>query len=49
MLEYSLEFLANNGVQDIIIFCGTHANLITGYLECVTLYKYPHAPILRLV
>ena len=33
MIEYTLEFLASNGVEEVFVFCCAHAAQITAYLE----------------
>ena len=33
MIEYVLEFLASNGVEEVFVFCCAHAEQITTYLE----------------
>ena len=33
MIEYVLEFLASNGVEEVFVFCCAHAEQITSYLE----------------
>ena len=33
MIEYVLEFLASNGVEEVFVFCCAHAEQITAYLE----------------
>lgn len=33
MIEYTLEFLASNGVEEVFIFCCAHADQITAYID----------------
>lgn len=33
MIEYTLEFLASNGVEEVFVFCCAHAEQITRYIE----------------
>ena len=33
MIEYTLEFLASNGVEEVFIFCCAHADQLTQYIE----------------
>jgi translation initiation factor eIF-2B subunit epsilon len=33
MIEYTLEFLASNGVEEVFVFCCAHAEQIVAYLE----------------
>jgi translation initiation factor eIF-2B subunit epsilon len=33
MIEYTLEFLASNGVEEVFVFCCAHAEQITSYIE----------------
>ena len=33
MLEYVLEFLSSNGVEEVFVFCCAHAEQIVGYIE----------------
>ena len=32
MLEYVIEFLAQNGVEEILIFCAWHAKVVEEYI-----------------
>ena len=33
MIEYTLEFLASNGVEEVFVFCCAHADQLTQYIE----------------
>lgn len=33
MLDYTIEFLAQNGVEEIIVFCAWHADMIENYIS----------------
>ncbi|EAQ92162.1 hypothetical protein CHGG_00397 [Chaetomium globosum CBS 148.51] len=33
VIEYTLEFLASNGVQEVFIYCGTHSESIENYIN----------------
>ena len=33
MIEYTLEFLASNGVEEVFVFCCAHAEQIVEYIE----------------
>lgn len=33
MIEYTLEFLANAGVEDIFVYCGAHTDLVEEYIN----------------
>lgn len=33
MIDYTLEFLARNGVREVFIFCVSHANQLEEYLD----------------
>ncbi|KAH6844842.1 nucleotide-diphospho-sugar transferase [Chaetomium sp. MPI-CAGE-AT-0009] len=33
VIEYTLEFLASNGVQEVFIYCGTHSENIENYIH----------------
>ncbi|KAK3690014.1 nucleotide-diphospho-sugar transferase [Podospora appendiculata] len=33
LIEYTLEFLASNGVQDVFIYCGAHSEVIEDYIH----------------
>lgn len=35
IIEYTLEFLVHVGVQDVILYCGTHADQVEHYIESV--------------
>ena len=44
MIEYTLEFLASNGVEEVFVFCCAHAAQITAYLEAE---RVEHDPRVR--
>ncbi|KAI9883239.1 MAG: hypothetical protein M1823_004998 [Watsoniomyces obsoletus] len=33
LIEYTLEFLAHAGIQDVILYCGAHTELVESYLK----------------
>jgi translation initiation factor eIF-2B subunit epsilon len=33
MIEYTFDFLANAGVQDIFVYCGAHTSLVEEYIR----------------
>ena len=35
LIEYTLEFLANAGVEDIFIYCGAHTEQVEQYIKYV--------------
>lgn len=36
LIEYTLEFLASTGVEEIYFYCGNHADVVEGYLAYVS-------------
>ena len=34
LIEYTLEFLANAGVEEVILYCGNHTDQVEEYLKC---------------
>ena len=38
LLDYTIEFLVSNGVQEIIVFCCAHSKMIEDYLRFVLLF-----------
>ena len=33
MIEYTLEFLASGGVEEVFVFCSSHSDQIQKYIE----------------
>jgi translation initiation factor eIF-2B subunit epsilon len=33
LIEYTLEFLANAGVEEVILYCGNHTDQVEEYLK----------------
>lgn len=33
LIEYTLEFLANSGVEEVLVYCGAHTDLVEEYLS----------------
>ena len=33
LIEYTLQFLANSGVEEVFVYCGAHTNQIEEYLQ----------------
>ena len=33
LIEYTLEFLANAGVQEVYVYCGSHAEQLEDYIQ----------------
>lgn len=33
LIEYTLEFLASAGVQDILLYCGLHTEQVENYIR----------------
>ncbi|CAG8451819.1 3532_t:CDS:10 [Ambispora leptoticha] len=44
LIEYTLEFLAVAGVQEVVLFCREHADQIKAYLNA-SKWNRPHSPI----
>ena len=35
LIEYTCEFLANAGVEEVILYCGNHTDQVEEYFTCV--------------
>ena len=46
MLDYTIEFLAQNGVEEILIFCVWHASMLEEY---ISKSKWPSTIIVRCI
>ncbi|KAL9602928.1 MAG: hypothetical protein Q9219_001453 [cf. Caloplaca sp. 3 TL-2023] len=48
LLEYTLEFLARAGIQDVFIYCGIHPEQVEEYIN-ISKWKLPSSPFKTLV
>ncbi|KAL8812604.1 MAG: hypothetical protein Q9223_001149 [Gallowayella weberi] len=48
VIEYTLEFLARAGVEDIFIYCGSHSEQVEAYLDA-SRWRLPTSPFKNLV
>ncbi|KAI4260928.1 MAG: hypothetical protein LQ352_000083 [Teloschistes flavicans] len=48
LIEYTLEFLASSGVEDILIYCGSHTEQVEDYVNS-SRWKLPSSPFKNLV
>ena len=39
LIEYTLEYLAYSGIQDVFIYCGRHPEPLEDYIKCASPYK----------
>lgn len=37
LIEYTLEFLANAGVEEVFVYCGAHTDQVEDYIQSVEL------------
>ncbi|KAL8950713.1 MAG: hypothetical protein Q9222_003272 [Ikaeria aurantiellina] len=48
LIEYNLEFLAQAGIQDVFIYCGSHGEQLEHYIN-TSKWKLPSSPLQNLV
>jgi translation initiation factor eIF-2B subunit epsilon len=41
LIEYTFEFLANAGVEDVFLYCGAHTEQVEEYIKSVVLVISP--------
>jgi len=35
LIEYTFEFLAMSGVEEVFVYCGAHTQAVEDYIKCV--------------
>eukprot|EP00299_Pterocystis_sp_00344_P014627 c7257_g1_i1.p1 GENE.c7257_g1_i1~~c7257_g1_i1.p1 ORF type:complete len:643 (+),score=178.39 c7257_g1_i1:69-1997(+) len=49
MIEYAIEFLAGNGIQEIVIFCCAHADAISDYIKASKWTTENTGPLIKII